>query len=139
MLSFDPVAAEFPGFSDNDLATHCGTIRRQIQRWRRHGVTVRRADELAIKIGRHPLEVWGSAWVKAEDEVDRLNSEAELCRVEMAAAKIVRNRDRKRGAAEERRAWKFMESRWGQWAAQWDRNVVESAERATGAEIRALS
>lgn len=44
---------------------------RKIQRWRRDGMTVYDADEAAVRIGCHPMEIWGDQWLDA-----RLHTEA---------------------------------------------------------------
>ena len=48
-----------------ELARRSGEHPRQLHRWQGYGVTVFQADRLAMAIGHHPVEVWGSAWETA--------------------------------------------------------------------------
>ena len=53
-------------FCDRRAAIQLGVRRDDIPRYRRHGLTPRMADRLAIRAGLHPLLVWGDAWEHAE-------------------------------------------------------------------------
>ena len=138
MLSFDPIAAEFPGFYDTELAAHCGTTRRNIIRWKQHGLSVRCADAVAVKIGLHPLSLWGKAWMDAEDELERVTADqaeaGRLSRLEKDRNYKRRRKERENTAA----GWAFMDGRYRQWSAQQDRNMLEAAQRGTQAPIMAL-
>lgn len=43
-----------------------GVAPRQLDRWKRDGVTWVQADELAVRIGQHPGTVWGRDWWSLE-------------------------------------------------------------------------
>lgn len=49
----------------SEVAELAGTSRRQWYRWRRTGVDVWQADELAVRFGRHPGELWPEWWETA--------------------------------------------------------------------------
>jgi len=138
MLSFDPIAAEFPGFHALELAAHCGTTRRNIQRWKTEGLSVRCADAVAVKIGLHPLSLWGKAWIDAEDELARRETDQAAAALE-TRRKNDRNYKRRRKERENTAAgWAFMDGRYRQWSAQQDRNMLEAAQRGVQAPIVAL-
>ena len=44
------------------LARALGRHRPQLYRWRAHGLTVDQADGLALRLGLHPVEIWGEDW-----------------------------------------------------------------------------
>jgi hypothetical protein len=44
--------------TDEDRALAFGVSREQAWRYRRHGLTERQADELAVRVGLHPGNVW---------------------------------------------------------------------------------
>lgn len=55
----------------------CSTVRhaellsvhvRQLHRWRHQGVTWAQADELAVRAGYHPGDVWGRAWWALDED-----------------------------------------------------------------------
>lgn len=48
-------------------AAALGVDSRQVYRWRAQGVTWAQADELAIRVGLHPGDVWGRAWWELVD------------------------------------------------------------------------
>lgn len=41
------------------------TSKRNVQRWRKEGLTSLKADELAGKVRYHPMELWGDEWLYA--------------------------------------------------------------------------
>jgi len=43
---------------------------RQIQRWLRYGVSFYAADELAVSLGFHPIELWPQ-WMEVGEEAER--------------------------------------------------------------------
>lgn len=45
-----------------ETALSLGVHPRQVYRWRHEGLAWERADELAVRIGMHPLNVWGTDW-----------------------------------------------------------------------------
>jgi hypothetical protein len=45
-----------------ELARHLGVCDRWVQRRTATGLTWLQADVIAIVLGRHPIELWGSAW-----------------------------------------------------------------------------
>lgn len=62
--SFDPapLLALVSG-SAREQATACGVTVRTVGRWRAGaGVDRRTADEVAVRLGLHPAEVWGDEW-----------------------------------------------------------------------------
>jgi plasmid maintenance system antidote protein VapI len=57
----EPVLASYHGKSNTETAELLGVTRETIARWRNghHGLTVWRADELAVKkLGTHPALLW---------------------------------------------------------------------------------
>lgn len=48
---------------DDRIAELCGVARETIGRWRKSGrIRHRDIDRIAIKLGRHPAEIWGTTW-----------------------------------------------------------------------------
>lgn len=45
-----------------ELARRTGVHARQLHRLRVHGLTAVQADELAVRLGHHPVELWGERW-----------------------------------------------------------------------------
>jgi hypothetical protein len=56
------------GLSAGALARRLALSGAVIGRARRHGLTDVQADHWAVRVGAHPLEVWGWAWVEAATE-----------------------------------------------------------------------
>lgn len=54
-LPFSPLDV---GLDVSAIALRLGVDRRQVYRWRESGVTVTQADELAVRLGCHPTELW---------------------------------------------------------------------------------
>ena len=45
------------------IAEKLGCDGRQVRRWSRNGyLTMMKADELAVHMGHHPSEIWGTDW-----------------------------------------------------------------------------
>lgn len=67
-LPLDPLLALY----DNRLALARAlkVDARQIQRWCRYGVAFYTADELAVSLGFHPMELW-PGWVEVGEEAAR--------------------------------------------------------------------
>jgi plasmid maintenance system antidote protein VapI len=70
----DPVVALLDErfHSDRAAAEHLGVARETILRWRNEGVRIggTLADVIAIKLGRHPVELWPEwpeTWIELED------------------------------------------------------------------------
>lgn len=40
------------------LEHHCGVGRRSLIRWRHEGVPLARADQIAVSLGAHPVDIW---------------------------------------------------------------------------------
>jgi hypothetical protein len=55
-------AAAGCGASATSLSRLLGIDTAQLHRWRRHGLTDDQADQLAVRAGFHPAEVWGEWW-----------------------------------------------------------------------------
>lgn len=55
-------------YTDQDLANELGATHRQIYRWRAHGILADRADELACRIGHHPILIWHELWETWADQ-----------------------------------------------------------------------
>lgn len=51
--------------STKAFAELLGIRRRQLCRWKNVGLTVRQADELAMRLGYHPAEIW-AAWTQVD-------------------------------------------------------------------------
>lgn len=52
---------------DRAIAETLGCSRRTVQRWKITGVTIDIADEIAVALGAHPVELWGWAvWNHAQ-------------------------------------------------------------------------
>lgn len=80
--------------SDGAIADALGHSRRQVQRWKREGLTVIKADEIAVAIDAHPIELWGAAlWDAACDLHDE-----ELARQEGRSPSAQREHRRRRQA-----------------------------------------
>lgn len=61
-LSFAPVEQRVADPNVSGLARRFKVPREAIYRWRRCGLTVERADELAVLVGHHPAELWPESW-----------------------------------------------------------------------------
>lgn len=69
-------AMGLPGVSE--FARAIGMTRFTVYRWLEIGITVWKADELAIKFaGLHPLNIWGSAFSSAGSEPERSPQESD--------------------------------------------------------------
>lgn len=53
-------------WTDELAAEVLGVSQRQIMRYKADGVPVARADDFAIRIGSHPLDIWGASWTIAD-------------------------------------------------------------------------
>lgn len=70
-LSFAPLEELHDG-TLTELSFRCGVPRRTLYRWREYGLTAWQADLCAIRIGFHPLAVWGGSWADVvDDEIER--------------------------------------------------------------------
>ena len=65
-LPFGPLDVVLGEQSERATAALLGVAPRTVTRWRLDGLTWAQADELAVRIGLHPLEVWGTAWWDAD-------------------------------------------------------------------------
>jgi len=63
-LPLEPVLRAW-GSDVGGLASAANVHRRTVQRWLEEGVTFNLADELAVLVGRHPIELWGGLWLEA--------------------------------------------------------------------------
>ena len=61
-------ALGWPGTGALGRLLRCSSA--SVHRYRRWGLDVERADELAVRAGFHPAEVWGAAWSALPDEDD---------------------------------------------------------------------
>lgn len=51
---------------DHGLAQILGVSHRQVYRYRHNGLNDETADHLAVRIGRHPVEIWPGEWLAIE-------------------------------------------------------------------------
>lgn len=58
-----PLLDVTPGDSAKKKAKALGLDRIQIVRWLDYGLTEAQADELACKVGKHPIDIWPDIWV----------------------------------------------------------------------------
>lgn len=67
-LSIEPLLRLFEHLelSDEELAVRFGTTRHAIIGWRRRGLSLRLADQVAVHIGVHPIEIWGNDYWSAQ-------------------------------------------------------------------------
>lgn len=61
-LSFEPLEEAVSGSCAAATAIALGVHSRQVYRWRAGGLSWQKADELAVRIGLHPFDVWGRDW-----------------------------------------------------------------------------
>jgi uncharacterized protein YjcR len=63
-LSAAPILRQFDNDTSlQDIAQHVGVHPATVAIWKRGGrVSWRSADEIAIKLGKHPCNLWGSEW-----------------------------------------------------------------------------
>ncbi len=61
-LPFAPIEDRVNDTNVTALARLLRVERHWIYYWRRRGLTVERADELAVAVGHHPGELWPDAW-----------------------------------------------------------------------------
>lgn len=54
------------GASARALAQRLSISHRSVSRWRRSGLTEAQADELAVRCGMHPCQVWPEWWALAD-------------------------------------------------------------------------
>lgn len=68
-LSWAALDRQFGPVSDGEKAERLGVTRNSVVRARRHGLrlTPRRAEELAVRAGWLPEEVWGASWRWSEE------------------------------------------------------------------------
>lgn len=52
---------------DHAIADTFGVDRRTVQRWKHDGISIYKADELAVELGTHASLLWGSAYYDAID------------------------------------------------------------------------
>lgn len=52
--------------TDHQVAERLGINERQVYRLRHIGLTADAADQLAVRLGHHPVEVWPSEWLQVE-------------------------------------------------------------------------
>lgn len=53
---------------DLAVAEACGVERRTVVRWKRDGLSIQQADDIAVQLGTHPAELWGPVmWNDALD------------------------------------------------------------------------
>jgi transcriptional regulator with XRE-family HTH domain len=65
------------GFTAARFAEMVGTTPRAVSRWRREGrIPWVSADEAAIRLGYHPVLVWGDDWLNVKGDFDALCAEA---------------------------------------------------------------
>jgi len=118
VLPCEPLALAAKADCDRDLAEALGVSMREVVRWRRGGVPVRHADQLAIRLWLHPLTVWGDSWHEAECTALAIQAEhdAELRRRRLARQAAYRERIR---IAE----WDEVMRSWRQWRDQQEREA----------------
>jgi hypothetical protein len=61
-LPFEPLEELVSGRCGLRTARTLGVDPRQVYRWRAGGLSWAKADELAVRIGLHPVDVWGAEW-----------------------------------------------------------------------------
>lgn len=52
--------------TDHQVAERLGVAERQVYRYRHTGLTTEAADRLAVRLGRHPAELWPTQWMQIE-------------------------------------------------------------------------
>jgi hypothetical protein len=67
-LSLEPLVRSHGGVSG--LARALGRDRTQVSAWRSRGVTVAMADNVAVAVGLHPVEVWPEWYSLCEEDVE---------------------------------------------------------------------
>lgn len=72
------VLAEFEGEDDSGIARFLGVHRSTVYRWRtgkQNMLNAYIADRLAMRLGKHPAQLWGNLWWStAGDEEDLLEA-----------------------------------------------------------------
>jgi lambda repressor-like predicted transcriptional regulator len=66
-LPLEPLVTRHGGVSA--LARALGRDRSQVGKWRRRGVSLDRADAIAVALGLHPVEVWPE-WYTVTEEAE---------------------------------------------------------------------
>lgn len=63
-LSAAPILKQFdPDTPLHEIARQVGVNPATVSTWKRGGkITWRSADEIAVKLGKHPCNLWGSEW-----------------------------------------------------------------------------
>lgn len=54
-----------------DASRSLDVVRVQLYRWRRYGLTVDQADDLAASLGYHPSEIWPDWYLYAAEPITR--------------------------------------------------------------------
>lgn len=63
VLPAEPLFTMFNGeLSDVAMADALRKSRTTIQQWRKQGIPIYQADEVACRIGLHPSHIWGEQW-----------------------------------------------------------------------------
>lgn len=61
------------GFNATVFANLCGTSTKAVGRWKKDGsIPWSSADEAAVSLGFHPLEVWGTDWLDVKGDFDAI-------------------------------------------------------------------
>lgn len=66
-LPLEPLWAYLRPENSAELSVMLGVNDTAVRRWMCDGVPLSRCDEVAVRIGLHPILIWGEAWQKAED------------------------------------------------------------------------
>jgi hypothetical protein len=63
MITLDPAPLLALGDTCPHIADLCGVRIRQVERWRAGAqITLPTADRIAVRLGRHPGEIWDEYW-----------------------------------------------------------------------------
>jgi hypothetical protein len=119
MLPYDELRRAAGASCDREAADALDVSMREVVRWRKDGVPLRHADQLAIRLWMHPMSVWGQTWCNAEAEAERMKADH-------AAAVYAGRMERQRAKREAERlaGWAEVERSWWQWAEQRVRRVA---------------
>ncbi len=63
LISAEPLVRMFV-----DIRLSGGNMNKKIQRWRQEGISVYEADEVCMKMGYHPFEVFGPAYFEGLEQ-----------------------------------------------------------------------
>lgn len=64
-LPSEPLLSMYEGVPDEEVANRLGISRATLLRWKTRGISLTAGDRVAVRLGVHPLFIWGGDYWKA--------------------------------------------------------------------------